>query len=113
MIHDQNLNYGMCIAACRMFQDSVLVSNDVLMHRAKASFDKCLVPLRQLGPTKRLRRVVEGLRSSMIAVYVKYDYGFATAASAPKLLSDEESTSDEFKKFCRDLERAENQRPRC
>jgi hypothetical protein len=104
------LAYGICLSACRTFCDAIDTIDDVQMHRAAASVDKCVKNISILmGPSKRLRRVTEGLHASMKAVYTKYMYGMA--ADNTPLLDQYEQMSNEYRKFRRDLSRAEQQKP--
>jgi hypothetical protein len=104
------LAYGMCLSACRTFCDAIDTIDDVQMHRAAASVDKCVKSIATLmGPSKRLRRVTEMLQSRMKDVYAKYMYGMARDNTP--LLDQYEQMSNEYRKFRRDLSRAEQQKP--
>jgi hypothetical protein len=103
--------YGLCISACKQFCDAVESCNEVLLHRSRASFGKCSENLaRVLGPTKRLRRVVDGLHADMLAVYTKYNHGMADPENKLVRLTEQEQTLKPYKKFRRAVDRAAEQR---
>lgn len=106
---DPQLDYGMCIASCKMFEDAIDACEEVGMHRAYAALDRCVRMIRtHLGPTKRLRRVAEDLLASANAVYAKYMY---TDGQDVIRISKDECSSKLYRQLKRDLRRAEQQQP--